>query len=217
MKPLSENNFANNAEHSLLKSCSEFNITYIKPTKNENQQQCRNRRQKISRHIEDAKLKNKSNKSQQDISHIEMEQSLLKSCSKFGVKYSKPSKNENRQQCRNRRRKIRRHLADAQELQHKINNPIQHQHTNAAVQQHKDTIATLPNTDNSVNTTNASEPCVKNNLQQEPTTPENVNTLKEETFASGKIREIFGRNFREFRELANFGFFARIIFREFML
>ena len=35
-------------------------------------------------------------------------------------------------------------------------------------------------------------------------------TLKEETFASGKIREIFGRNFREFRELANFGFFARI-------
>ena len=49
-----------------------------------------------------------------------------------------------------------------------------------------------------------------------------TNTLKEETFAqetfaSGKIREIFGRNFREFRELANFGFFARIIFREFML
>ena len=42
-------------------------------------------------------------------------------------------------------------------------------------------------------------------------------TLKEETFASGKIRQIFGRNFREFRELANFGFFARIIFREFML
>ena len=41
-------------------------------------------------------------------------------------------------------------------------------------------------------------------------------TLKEETFASGKIREIFGRNFREFRELANFGFFARIIFREFI-
>ena len=39
----------------------------------------------------------------------------------------------------------------------------------------------------------------------------------EETFASGKIREIFGRNFREFRELANFGFFERIIFREFML
>ena len=39
-------------------------------------------------------------------------------------------------------------------------------------------------------------------------------TLKEETFASGKIREIFGRNFRQ---LANFGFFARIIFREFML
>ena len=42
-------------------------------------------------------------------------------------------------------------------------------------------------------------------------------TLKEETFASGKIREMFGRNFREIRELANFGFFARIIFREFML
>ena len=40
-------------------------------------------------------------------------------------------------------------------------------------------------------------------------------TLKVETF--GKIREIFGRNFREFHELANFGFFARIIFREFML
>ena len=38
--------------------------------------------------------------------------------------------------------------------------------------------------------------------------------LKEETFASGKIREIFGRNFREFRELANFGFFARINFRD---
>ena len=29
-------------------------------------------------------------------------------------------------------------------------------------------------------------------------------TLKEETFASGKIHEIFGRNFREFCELANF-------------
>ena len=42
-------------------------------------------------------------------------------------------------------------------------------------------------------------------------------TFAEETFASGKIREIFGRNFREFCELANFGFFARIIFREFML
>ena len=42
-------------------------------------------------------------------------------------------------------------------------------------------------------------------------------TFAEETFASGKIREIFGRNFREFRELANFQFFARIIFREFML
>ena len=39
-------------------------------------------------------------------------------------------------------------------------------------------------------------------------------TFAEETFTSGKIREIFGRNFREFRELANFGFFARIIFRE---
>ena len=39
-----------------------------------------------------------------------------------------------------------------------------------------------------------------------------VHTLKEETFVSGKIREIFGRNFRELRELANFGFFARIIF-----
>ena len=49
-----------------------------------------------------------------------------------------------------------------------------------------------------------------------------IYTLKEETFAaetfaSGKIRKIFGRNFREFHELANFGFFARIIFREFML
>ena len=42
-------------------------------------------------------------------------------------------------------------------------------------------------------------------------------TFVEETFASEKIREIFGRNFREFRELANFGFFMRIIFREFML
>ena len=41
-------------------------------------------------------------------------------------------------------------------------------------------------------------------------------TFAEETFASGKIREIFGRNFREFRELANIGIFARIIFREFM-
>ena len=39
------------------------------------------------------------------------------------------------------------------------------------------------------------------------------NTLKEETFASGKIREMFGRNFREFRELANFGFFARYLSR----
>ena len=36
-----------------------------------------------------------------------------------------------------------------------------------------------------------------------------IYTLKEETFASGKIREIFGRNFREFRELANF-----LVFRE---
>ena len=42
-------------------------------------------------------------------------------------------------------------------------------------------------------------------------------TFAEETFASGKIRETFGRNLREFRELANFGFFARITFREFML
>ena len=42
-------------------------------------------------------------------------------------------------------------------------------------------------------------------------------TFAEETFASVKIRESFGRNFREFRELANFVFFARIIFREFML
>ena len=31
------------------------------------------------------------------------------------------------------------------------------------------------------------------------------NTLKEETFASGKIREIFGKNFREFHELATKG------------
>ena len=38
-------------------------------------------------------------------------------------------------------------------------------------------------------------------------------TFAEETFTSGKIREMFGRNFREFRELANFGFFAIIIFR----
>ena len=54
-----------------------------------------------------------------------------------------------------------------------------------------------------------------------------VNTLKEETFAeetfaSGKIREIFGRNFREFRELANFGFsqelsFANSCFSRFLL
>ena len=34
-------------------------------------------------------------------------------------------------------------------------------------------------------------------------------TLKEETFASGKIREIFGINFRE---LAVFAFLARINF-----
>ena len=50
-----------------------------------------------------------------------------------------------------------------------------------------------------------------------PLTTLKEETFAEETFASGKIREIFGRNFREFRELANFGFFARIIFREFML
>ena len=36
----------------------------------------------------------------------------------------------------------------------------------------------------------------------------------EETFASGKIREIFGINFRE---LAVFTFLARINFREFMI
>ena len=39
-------------------------------------------------------------------------------------------------------------------------------------------------------------------------------TLKEETFASGKIREMFGINFRE---LAVFAFLARINFREFMI
>ena len=39
-------------------------------------------------------------------------------------------------------------------------------------------------------------------------------TLKEETLASGKIREIFGINFRE---LAVFAFLARINFREFMI
>ena len=44
MKPLSENNFDNNVEQSLLKSCSEFNDKYIKPSKNETQQQCHNRR-----------------------------------------------------------------------------------------------------------------------------------------------------------------------------
>ena len=47
-------------------------------------------------------------------------------------------------------------------------------------------------------------------------------TFAEETFASGKIREIFGRNFREFRELANFGFsrelsFANSCFNSFFL
>ena len=41
-----------------------------------------------------------------------------------------------------------------------------------------------------------------------------LHTLKEETFASGKIREIFGINFRE---LAVFAFLARINFREFMI
>ena len=40
------------------------------------------------------------------------------------------------------------------------------------------------------------------------------NTLKEETLASGKIREIFGINFRE---LAVFAFLAKINFREFMI
>ena len=39
-------------------------------------------------------------------------------------------------------------------------------------------------------------------------------TLAEETFASGKIREIFGINFRQ---LAVFTFLARINFREFMI
>ena len=39
-------------------------------------------------------------------------------------------------------------------------------------------------------------------------------TFVEETFASGKIREIFGINFRE---LAAFAFLARINFREFMI
>ena len=39
-------------------------------------------------------------------------------------------------------------------------------------------------------------------------------TFAEETFASGKIREIFGINFRE---LAVFAFLARINFREFMI
>ena len=102
------------------------------------------------------------------------EQSLLKSCSEFNGKYIKPSKNENQKQCYNRRRKIRRNIADAK-LKNKRNYTIQHQHTNATVQQHKDTIDTLPNTDKSVNTTNVFEPCITNNLQQEPTIPENVN------------------------------------------
>ena len=83
-----------------------------------------------------------------------MEQSLLKSCSEFGVKFILTSKNENQQQCRNQSQKIRRNIADAK-LKNKRNYPIQHQHTNAAVQQHKDTIDTLPNMDNSINTTNA--------------------------------------------------------------
>ena len=39
-------------------------------------------------------------------------------------------------------------------------------------------------------------------------------TLKEETFASEKISDIFGINFRE---LAVFAFLARINFREFMI
>ena len=110
MKPLSENNFDNNVEQSLLKSCSEFNGKYIKPSKNETQQQCHNRRRKIRRDIVDAESKNNS----QDISNNDMEQSLLKSCSEFNVKYIKPSKNENQQQCRNRRRKIRRDIVDAE-------------------------------------------------------------------------------------------------------
>ena len=83
MKPLSENNFDNNVEQSLLKSCSEFNSKYIKPSKNETQQQCHNRRRKIRRDIVDAESKIKS----QDISNNDMEQSLLKSCSEFIVKY----------------------------------------------------------------------------------------------------------------------------------
>ena len=41
-----------------------------------------------------------------------------------------------------------------------------------------------------------------------------LHTLKEETFASEKIREIFGINFRE---LAACAFLARINFREFMI
>ena len=41
-----------------------------------------------------------------------------------------------------------------------------------------------------------------------------ANSLKEETFASGKIRQIFGINFRE---LAAFCILARINFREFMI
>ena len=51
--------------------------------------------------------------------------------------------------------------------------------------------------------------------QQAPPDPfEHPATLKEETFASGKTREIFGINFRE---LAVFAFLARINFREFMI
>ena len=44
------------------------------------------------------------------------------------------------------------------------------------------------------------------NSDRGDTNTDEDNTLKEETFPSGKIRE-----------LANFGFFARIIFCEFML
>ena len=119
IKPLSENNFANNAEQSLLKLCSESGVKYIKPSKNENQQQCHNRRRNMRRNIADAKLKNKSNKSE-DISHIDIEKSILKSCSVFNVKYIKPSKNENQQQCHNRRRNMRRNIADAK-LKNKSN------------------------------------------------------------------------------------------------
>ena len=51
MKALSENNFSNNLEKSLLKSCSERNVKYILPSENENQEQRRNRRQKIRRKL----------------------------------------------------------------------------------------------------------------------------------------------------------------------